>query len=226
MATDFFTDQGLGLSVTMPFKLLAFELADTRSERALRAGAVNTLKFEASGSIYADNTDGVGLLTDITSNLGWPVAERRILILGAGGAVRGVLQSFLQAQPAELVIANRTKQKAVMLAQDFAEMGNVRGTGLADLTGSFDIVVNATGSSLNNEVPAISPTVIDSETLCYDMTYAANETSFNRWAKLHGAKNTSDGLGMLVEQAAVAFEIWHGVLPDTQPVITHIREEM
>ncbi|MDK1024526.1 MAG: shikimate dehydrogenase [Gammaproteobacteria bacterium] len=223
---EFATDDGKGLSVTMPFKQQAFQQVDIKSERAVLAGAVNTIKIEQDGQTSGDNTDGVGLVNDITRNLNWAICDKRVLILGAGGAVRGVLQPFLHELPAELVIANRTVERAIELAEEYAELGNINASGIKQITGTFDLIINATGASLQGEVPNVPNGIINAQTHCYDMTYAATETAFVRWARKQGATVTSDGLGMLVEQAALAFQIWRGVLPDTRPVIKHIRTTM
>lgn len=210
---------GRGMNVTVPFKLQAFDLADERSERAQLAGAVNALKFEG-GRILADNFDGIGLVNDIQRNLGQALAGKRVLLLGAGGAARGVLLPFLQAGPAELVIANRTEARAVALAGQQAGQGPVRGGGYADIGREpFDLVVNATSASLKGELPPVPATVFAAESLAYELVYGKGLTPFLRLAHNAGVQRLADGVGMLVEQAAEAFVWWRGVRPDTRAVI-------
>lgn len=216
---------GRGLNITVPFKLEAYQLADRHSARAEQAGAVNTLRFEDDGSAYGDNTDGVGLLRDITANLNHPLVDQRVLILGAGGAVRGILDALLEQQPKELVVANRTVAKAKELEKLFRPQGDIRGCGFEDLRGKrFDVVINATAASLQGDVPAVPKDVLEADGLAYDLMYGDKPTPFMIWAKGHGTTRTCDGLGMLVEQAAESFFGWHGVRPDTQPVIEALRE--
>jgi shikimate dehydrogenase len=216
----FASQGGLGLNVTVPHKLAAAALAEDSSERARRAGAVNTLSFE-NGRILGDNTDGAGLVRDLTQNLGLTVARRRVLIAGAGGAVRGVIAPLLELDPVELVIASRTADRAAALVTDFADLGAVRACGLAELSlGSFDLVINATSASLSGEVPAIPADAISASTTCYDMAYARTDTPFVRWARERGCARAVAGWGMLVEQAAESFEIWRGVRPDTATVLS------
>ena len=214
---------GRGLNVTLPFKQEAWALADRRTPRAERAGAVNTLWFEGE-HIGGDNTDGVGLVRDIGVNLGWPLGGRRVLLLGAGGAARGVLEPLLAARPAEVVIANRTETRAHELAARFTTLGNLRGSAFAALDGGFDLLVNATSASLQGEVPALPDGVLGADAACYDMMYAAGPTAFLRWAKAAGATRLTDGVGMLVEQAAESFARWRGVRPPTGAVIAGLRE--
>ncbi len=215
---------GRGLNVTVPFKLEAYRLADNHSVRAEQAGAVNTLRFEDDGLTYGDNTDGVGLLRDITANLGQPLVGQRILILGAGGAARGILDALLEQEPRELVIANRTVARAKDLEKLFRPFGDIRGCGFEDLRGKrFDVVINATAASLQGDVPAVSENVLETDALAYDLMYGDKPTPFMVWAQGR-TTNTSDGLGMLVEQAAESFFVWHGVRPDTQPVIEALRK--
>jgi shikimate dehydrogenase len=220
---EFAAAEGKGLNVTIPFKQHAFQQVDVKSERATLAGAVNTIKIEQDGRTSGDNTDGVGLVTDISRNLGWSICDQRVLILGAGGAARGVLQPLLNELPKELVVANRTSERAIKLVHEFADMGNIDAVGIEHLSGPFDLIINATSASLQGEVPDIPNGIVKAQTHCYDLAYAATETPFMRWAHEQGATVTSDGLGMLVEQAALSFQIWRGVLPDTGPVIKYIR---
>ena len=208
---------GRGMNVTTPFKLQAFALASQKSERAHEAGAANALKFEADGRILAENFDGIGLARDIGENLGMPLAGKRVLVLGAGGATRGLLRPFLAHEPAELVIANRDAAKATQLAQAFAAHGPVRGCGYADIgPGRFDLVVNATSASLRTELPPVSPEAFAIGGLAYELAYGKGLTPFLRLAQSAGVKRLADGVGMLIEQAAEAFLWWRGVRPDTR----------
>ncbi|MEW6444599.1 MAG: shikimate dehydrogenase [Pseudomonadota bacterium] len=212
---SFRDEGGRGLNVTIPFKLEACALADTLSERARRAGAVNTLTFSPDGRIEGDNTDGAGLVRDLLG-AGIGLRGRRILLLGAGGAVRGVLAPLLAEEPTDLVIANRTAEKAVQLAADFADLGPVRGCGFDALQGEhFDLIVNGTSASLSGELPPLPEDLLTPGGDAYDMAYGNEPTPFQRWALAHGACHALDGLGMLVEQAAESFRLWRGVLPDT-----------
>ena len=224
-AEKFFRHGGTGLNITVPFKEDAYRFADQHSDRAKRAGAVNTLKKMADGSVFADNTDGVGLVRDLTVNNGVVLTDKRILLLGAGGAVRGVLQPLLEQKPAELIIANRTVAKAEQLAADLAALGNIRGCGFDDAEGSFDVIINGTSASLSGDLPPLSPSVVSDTTVTYDMMYGSGLTVFNQWAHDLGAAKTIDGLGMLVEQAAEAFTLWRGERPQTAEVIVDLRAE-
>jgi len=225
-ARAFFAD-GLGGNVTVPFKEEAFRLADELTERARRAGAVNTLKKLADGRLLGDNTDGAGLTRDLQDNAGFSLAGKRILVLGAGGAVRGVLEPFLAQKPAVLVIANRTVAKAEQLVREFADLGPLVAAGFDWIDAPVDLIVNGTSASLGGELPPIAPSLIQpGHTLCYDMMYGREATAFNRWAAEQGAARCLDGLGMLVEQAAEAFELWRGVRPDTAPVLAELRRQL
>ena len=222
-----FRQQGLkGCNVTMPFKGDAWQVADERSPLAERAGSVNTLMFRDDGSIYGTTTDGSGLLSDLQNNRQLELRDKRLLILGAGGAVRGVLEPLLSIAPAELHIANRTAAKAVELADIFTEFGPVSGGGFSAVNGAYDIIINGTAASLQGEMPDLPVSCLVAGGACYDMMYAAQPTAFMRWGQTQGAGLISDGLGMLVEQAADAFAIWRGVRPDTAPVLTELRREM
>ncbi|PKO63849.1 MAG: shikimate dehydrogenase [Betaproteobacteria bacterium HGW-Betaproteobacteria-17] len=209
---------GRGANVTVPFKEQAFALANRLSRRAQRAGAVNTLSFEADDMI-GDNTDGAGLVADLTRNLHCAIAGKRILLLGAGGAARGVIGPLLDQHPAAFVIANRTVSRAQALAELFDHGLTACGFDAADTP--FDLVINATAASLAGDLPPLSPRVLTADTLAYDMMYG-RDTPFLAFARAHGAA-TADGLGMLVEQAAEAFDLWRGVRPDTGPVIASLR---
>ena len=221
---DFMRAGAKGANVTVPFKLEAHALASSLSERAQAAGAVNTLSFE-DGAILGDNTDGVGLVTDIVRNAGVAMAGKKVLLLGAGGAARGVVLPILRELPAELVIANRTAATACELAARFASQGNVIADSFDALQRPFDIVINATSASLADDLPPISPSVFAGGALAYDMMYATEPTVFMRFAASHGAL-ARDGLGMLVEQAAESFFVWRGVRPDTAPVFAALRAQL
>lgn len=216
---------GCGLNVTLPFKEEAWRLADQCSERAERAGAVNTLI--CTDTLYGDNTDGEGLLSDLRNHLGVGIAGKRILMLGAGGAARGVLGPLLDEQPATLVIANRTADKAAQLAADFATAGAVEGIGLEALAGErFEVVINATSSGINGPLPELPESIVAEGATAYDLMYSPETTPFLRWAKEAGAFRLSDGLGMLVEQAAASFELWRSIRPATEAVIETLRHDM
>jgi shikimate dehydrogenase len=216
---------GSGLNVTVPFKLDAFRLADHLSDRARLAGAANTLKFETDGKIFGDNTDGIGLVHDIELNLSIPLKEEQVLVLGAGGAVRGVLGPILKHHPARVVIANRTISKARDIADTFGDQGTIEVCTFDNLRGKhFDIVINGTSSSLKNELPPLPETLYARGALAYDMMYGDRPTPFMEWSALHNAAHVTDGLGMLVEQAAESYFVWHGVRPDTKPVIAALRK--
>jgi shikimate dehydrogenase len=220
---DFFADGGCGLNVTVPFKERAFQMADELSERAQSAGAVNTL-IPLDGRIRGDNTDGVGLVRDLGCNHHFNFAGARVLLLGAGGASRGVLRPLLAEAPAELVIANRTASKAVELAEEMALLGPVEGCGLDVLAGrQFDLIINGTAAGLDDEVPPIPDDCLAPGGWIYDMMYGDQPTAFVRWGASHGAAKALDGLGMLVEQAAESFFLWRGVRPDTERVIAGLR---
>lgn len=221
-ATAFRASGGLGMNVTAPFKLDAFAYATERSARASLAGAANALKF-AGERVLAENFDGVGLTRDVVRNLGCDLRGRRVLVLGAGGAVRGALLPFLEQRPAELVIANRTTGKAIALATEVHSHGLVRGCGYEDLEGErFDLVFNATSASLRGELPPVPATVFRAGGLAYELAYGKGLTPFLRLAQQTGVKRLADGVGMLVEQAAEAFDWWRGVRPDTAAVIAQL----
>ena len=225
---DFFRGGGKGLNLTVPHKQAGFLLADSLSERAQRAGAVNTLLPGEGGALRGDNTDGTGLLRDLTVNLGLPLRGQRILLLGAGGAARGVLAPLLAAQPATLVIANRNADRAQRLADTFATQfaaGATLAGGGFELAaqGGWDLIINATAASLGGELPALADSALQARSFCYDMAYGAQDTVFVRWARARGARAVM-GQGMLVEQAAEAFWLWRGVRPDTAPVLRAVGE--
>lgn len=214
---------GRGLNVTVPFKQDAWVYADRLSDRGELAGAVNTLSFTAQG-IIGDNTDGVGLVRDLEVNHGCTLAGRRILLLGAGGAARGVLQPLLLAGPGAVTIANRTFDRAAELAVRFGGFGYITASTYHELAGEhFDVVINATAAGLDDSVPPLPDTVLADNAWCYDLMYADQPTAFVRWARARGAGHALDGLGMLVEQAAESFFIWRGVRPDTASVMRALR---
>ncbi|RCV87149.1 shikimate dehydrogenase [Billgrantia montanilacus] len=215
---------GRGANVTVPFKEQAFSLCDTLSERARRAGAVNTLLLGADGRSHGDTTDGVGLVRDLEHH-GVSLAGARILVLGAGGAVRGVLEPLLAAGPASLLVANRTAAKAEALAVDFADLGEIRGGGFDVVSGPFDVVINGTSASLGGELPPLPDDLFGTGATAYDMMYGAEPTVFLSWAAKRGAC-TVDGLGMLVEQAAESFFQWRGKRPLTEPVRESLRRTL
>ena len=221
-ADAFRSGGGRGLNVTLPFKLEAFRYATRLSERARAAQAVNTLKFDGQ-TIFGDNTDGAGLVNDLVRNLGYAPAARRILLLGAGGAARGVVGPLLEQQPARLVLANRTLDKAQRLAEEFR--GALQVTSYAELAGvEFDLIINATSASLSGALPPLPPGVFAPGALAYDMMYGKGETPFLAFARSQGAARRADGLGMLVEQAAESFFVWRGVRPDGAPVLQLLRQ--
>jgi shikimate dehydrogenase len=216
---EFFTRGGRGLNVTVPHKEAAAEFANELTMRADRAGAVNTLILNIDHSVLGDNTDGHGLVTDLTRNLGLGIANERLLILGAGGATRGVVEPLLSLGPTELVIANRTAERAVNLASLFSDLGAVRGCGFEDVGDEpFDVIINATAAGLSGSVPDVAGSVVGSHTVCYDMSYSRSATPFVTWAVEQGCARAHKGWGMLVEQAAESFTLWRGVRPDTEPV--------
>lgn len=220
---DFRQRGGKGLNVTVPFKLEAYQLAPRLTERASIAQAVNTLKFE-NGEILGDNTDGIGLVRDIESNLGIPIAGKRILLLGAGGAAQGVILPLLQHKPSLLAIANRTPEKAAALRKQFNTYGNIAaGDFMFFADEHFDIIINATSASLHNELPELPASVFAKATFAYDMMYQHEPTPFLKFARRHGTQQIADGIGMLVEQAAESFFIWRGIRPKTKPVIAQLK---
>jgi shikimate dehydrogenase len=224
----FFNAEGHGLNVTLPFKTRAFDMADTVSDRARLTGAANFLTANKAGGIHADNTDGKGLLIDVTANAGWILEGARILVLGAGGAVKGVIPSLLDASPAALVIANRTAERAEALVAEWAAQPiPVSGGGYEQAAGApWDVIINGTSTGLSNDMPALpSQTVLAEGCCCYDMAYGKGPTPFMRWAVEQGARDARDGLGMLVEQAAESFYLWLGEYPNTQLVIADLRQQ-
>lgn len=222
-ARRFIDGGGRGANVTVPFKLEAYALADQRSERAQAAGAVNTLLFEAGG-IKGDNTDGVGLVRDISLNAGVMIKGKRVLLIGAGGAAQGVILPLLEQHPQSLTISNRTLSKADDLVRQFAHPA-LHTCAIDDLSEAYDIVINATSAGLSGDLPPLPAAIFNSASFAYDMLYAAQPTLFMQFAQRHGAV-TRDGLGMLVEQAAESFFVWRGVRPDTAPVYKNLRAQV
>lgn len=217
---------GMGLNVTVPFKQQAFDLADELSDYAQRAGAVNTLVFRQDGSTYGTNTDGVGIVRDLVENHESNITGKRVLVLGAGGAVRGVIQPLLQQLPAQLFIANRTPERAIELAsdmQDLRENCELSGGGFEDIIdhgqGEYDLIINGTAASLQGIMPPIPLSCLAEGVHCYDMMYGGRPTAFEFWCEDNGAAKVMNGLGMLVEQAAESFSIWRGKMPATKPVL-------
>ncbi|MES1950064.1 shikimate 5-dehydrogenase [Salinisphaera sp. S4-8] len=220
----FFADGGAGLNVTLPFKTEAAAYADRLTDRAQRAGAVNTLARRDDGTLLGDNTDGIGLARDLERGLDTAIAGARILILGAGGAVRGVVPVLLEQGAAEICVANRTVAKAETIAHDFADMGTVRACPLNTEEDGWDLVINAISAGLGGEMPDLSPAIVARARGAYDMLYANVPTPFLRWVAAQGVARRCDGLGMLVEQAAESFALWRGVRPSTVEVIAALRQ--
>lgn len=217
---------GKGLSCTVPLKELAWQIADKKSVQAERAKAVNTLRIGSDGDLYGDNTDGVGLVRDLTQNLGIAITGYKILLLGAGGASRGILEPLLALKPERVVIANRTLEKAERLADEFSEVGSIQALKFDSLVGNrFNLILNATSASLRGELPPLPEGVLAPLGYCYDLAYGSQPTAFVEWGERMGAKLSTDGIGMLVEQASEAFFIWRGVRPQTVPVIERLNAE-
>lgn len=226
---EFFAGGGKGLNVTVPHKEAAAQLVDKLTPRARRAGAVNTIALRRQGGLLGDNTDGAGLVRDLVHNHGINIAGRRVLLLGAGGAARGVIAPLLGLKPAQLCIVNRTVQRARDLVAAFSDRGTLNAISyeeLAATTGPWDIVINATAASLAGELPPLPPGIVSAHSLCYDLAYARDETPFVRWAHERGVARAIDGLGMLVEQAAESFYLWRGVRPDTPSVLAALAAEL
>lgn len=220
----FFEGGGAGLNITVPFKERAAALAEELTPRARRAGAANTLFCDEDGRICGDNTDGIGLVRDMIANLGWRVQGLDLLIVGAGGAVRGILELLLREKPAGIHIANRTVARAQTLVDEFGTLGPLSAGSFDALEGrQFDLLINASSASLQGETPPLAPGLLRERSCCYDLSYGAEPTAFMRWAAQNTAWAVSDGLGMLVEQAAESFYVWHRQRPETQPVIQELR---
>jgi shikimate dehydrogenase len=215
---------GKGLNITVPHKTEVAKLVDQMSERASTAGAVNTIAFRG-GEMYGDNTDGFGLLRDLSVNLGVQLEDANILVLGAGGATRGIIGPLLEMQPAGLRIANRTLGKAQALADHFGTQGPVTACrfNVIPVSDPYDLIINATSAGLQGDVPPYPEAAITEGTFCYDLSYGLNATPFSVWAREHGATKSVMGWGMLVEQAAESFKLWRGVRPDTAPVLKQMH---
>jgi shikimate dehydrogenase len=222
---DFFASGAKGANITVPFKERAYAASDELTERAALSGAVNTLKKLDDGRILGDNTDGIGMLSDL-QRLGMIAHGDRVLLVGAGGAARGVILPLL-AYGCRLVVTNRTFERAQHLQGIFAAKGDISALPLNELDDqSFDLIINATASGIKGEVPALPATVVNAHTRVYDMFYQAGPTPFIAWAKQQGAGQTADGLGMLVGQAAHAFNLWHGVMPEIAPVLAQLKQDL
>ena len=220
---QFIRTGGKGLNITLPHKTEITRLTDQMSERAKQAGAVNTLSFK-DGDIYGDNTDGVGLIRDLLTNLGMKLENSRILILGAGGATRGIVAPLLETNPELITVANRTLSKARDIATIFSGSGPVDARRFNEVRGNqqFDLVINATSAGFRGETPPYPSAAINGSTFCYDLSYGLTPTPFSSWAASKGAERSVMGWGMLVEQAAESFHIWRGVRPDTVAVLKQI----
>ncbi len=215
---------GKGLNVTVPHKQAAFSLATERGVAAERARAVNTLTFKPGGAIRGDNTDGIGFMRDLTTNQKQDIAAKRVLILGAGGATRGILAPLLDAEPAAIMLANRTLERAEELVEEFQTDRNLTACRFDDLDDSvpFDLVVNATSAGVCGENPPFPPSCVGSVSFCYDLAYGLKGTPFVAWARKHGARKAVQGWGMLVEQAAESFQIWRGKRPDIGEILAKL----
>ena len=225
VVTEFRDRGGRGLNVTVPFKEEAYAIATRCSQRARLAGAVNTLAW-LDGELIGDNTDGTGLTRDLEANLGVRIEGASVLLVGAGGAARGVVAPLLDCGARRLVVANRTPERATELVARFGSSPRLRSIALGDVGGPFDLVVNATSASLKGQIPAIPAAAVGATTFCYDMMYATEPTAFLLWARDHGAGGSADGLGMLVEQAAESFFLWRGIRPDTAAVLEQVRSSL
>jgi len=220
----FFADGGRGLNITLPHKIVAVEVVQELTARAAHAAAVNTLALQGDNVLLGDNTDGGGLVRDLCDNLGLIITQRRVLILGAGGATRGVLAPLLGLEPAIVVIANRTPERAEALAAAFADLGVTQGVGFEYVGETpFDLIINATSASLSGDIPPIPAGAIGPQTVCYDLAYGRSAMAFVRWAQQAGCVRAVQGLGMLVEQAAESFRLWRGVRPQTAPVLAALK---
>ncbi|UUM30663.1 shikimate dehydrogenase [Vibrio japonicus] len=225
VAKEFFATGGKGCNITVPFKEEAYQFATRLTERAKLAGAVNTLKKLDDGEIIGDNTDGEGLVQDLLQ-CQVPLSGARILLIGAGGAARGVIKPLLDQKPAEIIIANRTLSKAEQLAELFSPYGEIKALPMNEINQAFDVVINSTSASLSGELPAISPVIFTPHTNAYDMMYGAGKTAFNQWATENGVAAAYDGLGMLVGQAAESFMLWRGLRPGTKQILRELRKNL
>ena len=221
---QFIEADGVGLNVTVPFKIKAYETCKQLDVFANAAKAVNTISFSSEGIWNGYNTDGIGLITDLKNNKQIRISNKRILILGAGGATRGIVLPLLQEKPSSITIANRTIPKATQLANDFATYGDIEGCGFDNLDNdNFDIVINATSASLSNELPPVPNQIVTANSICYDLAYSDEPTPFLLWAQSQGVTYCFDGIGMLIEQAAESYFIWRGYRPITSSVFTLLR---
>ena len=220
-ARQFVAGGGMGFNVTVPFKREAFEMMASCSPEATESQTVNTVTVQRGGSLHGDNTDGTGLVRDLSLNLGWALTGARILVVGAGGAVSGVLPALIASGPSSLHIYNRTFERARGLQAQFADV--VTAVTVAELDKEYDFIISGSSAGLAGGVPDLPGHILGPETRCYDMIYSGDTTTFNQWAIECGARHCSDGLGMLVEQAAVSFQLWFGFEPATSPVISHLR---
>lgn len=224
--TNFLNQGGKGLNCTVPLKELAWQRADILTERAQFSKAVNTLVLQKEGTLLGDNTDGIGLVTDLTINHSIPLSNSRILILGAGGASRGIIGPLMEKSPASIIIANRTVEKAINLSKEFSQLGEIIGCSYDAIKNNrFDLILNATSASLTGELPPLADNILAKNGHCYDLAYGNQPTTFVKWGEAHHAEKSLDGLGMLVEQAAEAFFIWRGVRPETAKIITLLNSE-
>ena len=220
-----FTSGVRGLNITLPHKQAAAELVNELTPRAARAQAVNTIAFFEDTTLLGDNTDGIGLICDLERNLQVDLADKRVLILGAGGAARGVIAPLMERELRALTIANRTPMKARNLAAEFSDLGKIAGCSFAELqVPPYDLIINATSASLQGEMPEMPAGLVDEGTVCYDMAYGRGQTPFTTWALALHARRTTKGWGMLVEQAAESFFLWRGVRPNTQPVLATLAQ--
>lgn len=219
-----FLEQGIGLNVTVPCKHDAWQFVDHASDHAVQAQAVNTVSLGVDGLRLGHNTDGEGLLRDISSNLGWQVAGKRVLLLGAGGAVSGVMANLLAANPASVDLYNRTVSKAIGLSDRYPD--TIKVVSQAEMGSDYDLIINGTSASLSGAGIALPAHIISATSCCYDMVYGKALTPFNRWCLAQAPCTVSDGLGMLVEQAALAFEIWFDIRPETDLVISALRKSL
>lgn len=224
-SADHFLDRGLGFNITVPNKFDAFEYVDQLTSSARRGEAVNTVSRMADGRLLGSNTDGAGLVNDLRKNLNWKIVGQKLLVLGAGGAVSGVLPSLLEESPASIHLHNRTAQKASAMAERLAD-DRLKAIESLDEQGAYDLIINGTSASLAGGLPQLPDEIINTQTCCYDMVYSDNETAFISWCRQRAECRTSDGLGMLVEQAALAFSIWFGAEVETGPVISTLRKSL
>ena len=223
--THFFSNGGKGCNITVPFKEEAFQFADQLTDRAKLAGAVHTLKKLDDGIILGDNTDGEGLVQDLLQYQ-VPLQDKRILLIGAGGAARGVLLPLLKQNPSSITVVNRTYEKAEALAEIFSAYGAVEAARMSDVTRSFDVIINSTSASLSGELPNISPVIFSKGSISYDMMYGKGKTVFNQWALDNDVYQAYDGLGMLVGQAAESFTVWRGLRPSSKQILRELRKNL